>query len=387
MQTPFRALSSASNIYRRKLCPGSETAEDGLPDFYLNNPAAIRGTLLHHKEEDESESRDELKAAEIRALDKNRRMTERFLETVLANYPDHGEAKRLTEHEFFLCDKNLDPVNPPFPGHADEVIWYPRIKVAFVFDSKFGRYPVARAEMNYQLRAYFVMIHDDIGGEKVYAAIRQPYLIHPDDFHSVEYDAADVEEWREELLNILAECKKPDARRIPSCDACGFCKAKGIVERCPESLAFARDIAKRNVVKLNPGRLEQLGDEMRVLTGIAAAWHDRMLMIATQYPELLREYELAPEQFHDSVPDPAAAFHRLEAEFPGGVDEFLNKACKVSPAKISAYWGEKYSLSSKDAVAKTHEMLGRKLETDTDAPDALIIAKPKQRSLKKIKRV
>src|SRR5215471_7073109 len=41
----MRAATSASNLFRRALCPGSERLEEGLPDE--DSPESREGTLLH----------------------------------------------------------------------------------------------------------------------------------------------------------------------------------------------------------------------------------------------------------------------------------------------------------------------------------------------------
>src|ERR1039458_1826102 len=69
---PFRASISASNFYRRALCPGSLNAEAGLPEVGGTNAAAERGTFLHDKEFQPDQPRDDVKAHELRALEKNK---------------------------------------------------------------------------------------------------------------------------------------------------------------------------------------------------------------------------------------------------------------------------------------------------------------------------
>lgn len=387
---PFRAIISASNLYRRKLCPGSAAAEDGLPDF-SPNAAQRLGNNLHYKEFDEDESREALKAGELRALEKNKRLSDEFVAQTFRDLEiqDPGPVKLFKEREFFLSDSDGNPVNPAVPGHADEVRWYPKVKVAFVFDSKFGRKPVAPAESNYQLRFYFVVVRDEIGGDLVFGAIRQPYLSAPDDFHSVEYNASDTEVARAEILGIISDCQKPNAKRIPSEDACTYCKAQ-CTKRCPESYDFIRSLKRLHIVQMGPDKLEALGPDIMVAENVIEAWYDRMHMIAEKYPELLKRYGLARTQFTHSVPNIAGAYQKLSHFFEqerntityDGFLKFVGHCCKLSLPQIRNYFVKHQNMTEDDAEALIIRALGQQFEGDEyPVEDALIFSKPKRRML------
>jgi len=389
---PFRALISASNLYRRKLCPGSAKAEEGLPEF---SPSAAQrqGTDLHAKEYDEESSRDELKAGEKRALEKNKRMTEDFIrQTFLSlEIADPGPCRVFKEREFFLSDESGDPVYPAVPGHTDEVHWYPQHKIVFVFDSKFGRKPVQKAEMNYQLRLYFVMVQDEIGGERIFCAIRQPYLKSPEDFHSVEYITSEhAEASRREILQIIAECSKPDAKRIPSIDACTYCRAQGTA-RCPESRQFLRQVSRQHILALHPPTLEAMATDIIAAENVIEAWYDRMQFIAETYPELLQHYGLGFTQYTDSVRNIAAAYGKLAPFFDSerntssydGFLRFVTNCCKLSVPKMRNYLIKHHSMTEDDAYALIVRELGVQHEGEDPIEGALIFSKPKKRMLVK----
>lgn len=356
-EEPFRALTSASNLYRRKLCPGSAIAEEALIEL-KSSKASVQGTILHDREATDDLSADDLKAAEQRALAKNRRLTDDFIAAKLQalGIADPGERKVYKEREFFLCDDKGEPVYPPVPGHADEIVSFPAHRIVFVFDSKFGRYPVTRAELNYQLRCYAVMIHDDIGGDVIYAAIRQPYLPAPLDFHAVEYRAEDVAAARKELLEVIAETKKSEAKRAPSLDACMFCRARGTV-RCPESMVFIKDVLRAKVMQLHPHKLEQMGPEMKMAIRVADAWYERIRYIGEKYPELLKLYELGDQQFVHTVTDPAQAASRFSADFDGA-DGFMRACCKVSIPKLAMHLSKSRGVPYDEAEKAIFSELG-----------------------------
>jgi hypothetical protein len=383
---PFRALISASNMFRRRLCPPSAIAEDGLPEFSAN-AAQQQGNDLHGREEEGDWQEDEdMPANEKRALEKNARLTEAFVQDTFASLEitDPGPVKIFKEREFFLCDANGEPVYPAVPGHTDEVRWYPKVKILFCFDSKFGRSPVARAEINYQLRVYFVMCRDDIGGERVYCAIRQPYLRGPDEFHSVEYTADQTEQAREEILEIIAHCYSPVAKRRPSIDACTYCRAQG-TSRCPESQQFIRQLDQIIVEKLDPEKLEALGPDIVAAKNVINAWEDRMRWVAERFPEMLHTYKLGIQQYVDSVKNPTAAHNRLSRFFPRGLEEFVEVCCKPSLPKLRVHLAKEHDMTEEAAKELLITELGQAFEGGEPVEDALIISKPKARSLIKRK--
>ncbi len=374
MSEPFRALNSSSNMHRRALCDGSANAEEGLPELNAK-PASNVGTMLHKKEQDEDVT--DLKADQLRAIEKNKRLTAAFVASTLASIQqeageaiDFGQPVVFKEREFFLCDDKMEPVFPPFPGHTDEIIFYPNVEIAFVNDSKYGRYPVPKAELNHQLRCYAVMVHDDLGAKRIFSAIRQPYLPSPDDFHAVEYRADDIEPARADLLKILAKNKDPNAKRTPSIDACMYCRAKA-TPSCPESMEVVKMLNRAKVMTLSPGVMEQYGDEIIMAVNLAKAWYERLRMILTQYPELIKLYKLDTAQQVANVTDNAEAFKALAEHLTP--DEFIS-CCKISIPSLTAHLSKKLGVSSEAASNLIEDKLGE-----------LIKYTPKERSVKRIK--
>lgn len=398
----FRALTSASNFYRRKLCPGSEQAEYGLPEVEVKAPARDEGQLLHHKEYDEEEDRSDLRVHQVRALEKNKRKMDEYIAKTFQRlaeekdpkYAEPGEPEVIKEREYFLLDDKGEPVAPPLPGHTDLVVWYPKVKVCFVKDSKFGRNPVLPAEMNYQLRCYAVMLQDEFDPDYTYAVIAQPYLPPPQDFHDVEYTREDIPQWRRELLNILADCRKENPVRRCSIEACMYCKARAISSRCPESAQFMADVARVQVMQLRPHELEALGPKMVMATNIIKAWDARIRAIADKYPALLKTYDLGPQQYIASISDPVKAFTMLydAGLFGDGVpreqamEQYISICCKASPKALADYARTSRGISESDAECLIALMLGRKTvyyeDGDNPEENCVLKAKPKQRSLR-----
>jgi hypothetical protein len=126
---------------------------------------------------------------------------------------------------------------------------------------------------------------------------------------------------------------------------------------------------------------------VRLLKNFSDAWHDRMLLIAEKFPELLRVHTLAPQQFLDRIYDPLATFKRLDEAglMPGGVEEYLKACCKASPPQLAIHISKRDGIPFSEAEKKMHEVLGRKLDTEIDNNEALITCKGKRRTLRKIR--
>jgi hypothetical protein len=290
----MRAVISSSNIDRRKLCAGSARMELGLPDEETEYSA--EGTLLHwHDAHPEAERK--LTRAQIEVLEKVKRTRERFFEVNRETFGvQNSEPKLFIEREFFLCDENGIPIEHPeygmVPGHPDRVEYYRDEEVAFIHDSKFGRLPVTRAELNYQLRSYAVCFYELYPCKKIVCAIEQPWLASPDDFHSVVYTEDVLGVAKEELLGIVRACYEPEAELHPSKEACWYCKAKANLT-CKPCIEYMESIAKTKINELPIPELEAMADVVALSKSVAEAWEKRMKLVAKTMPQLLQYHELA----------------------------------------------------------------------------------------------
>lgn len=388
---PVRALNSSSNLHRRKLCPGSARAEWQAmravmpPD--ADTPAAEEGTLLHWHDANPGASRDQLTPPQIRLLEKNARLRQQFLELQLPRLgisPD-APCREFVEQEFFLCNESGVPwVNPltgeHFPGHPDRILFYPvvthpdlgRINVAIIFDSKFGFEPVTKADANLQLRSYAVMFAEHFDCALVLAAITQPRLAAPDDFHAVEYSAADIVAGKQEILDLLITTLSPDAQRVPSFEACTYCKAKA---NCREAVAVVAELAAMKVNSLGIGDLENLADDMWLSQKVYAAWETRLKFIAEKKPELLKRFGLSAESANREITNWLSAFDALHeagllhGDRPQAFAEFLG-CCKPSLPQLEEMISKQRGLTLDVATQRTAQALG-----------SLVAHKPKARSL------
>src|SRR5215472_8855542 len=143
-----RATTSASNLFRRALCPGSERMEKGLPDE--DSDESREGTLLHHYDAHPELDRGSLKPEQRDLLHLSRALDEFIFSRIAHTYQLNGEhdaAPYVENREVALNYKSL-------PGHADLVRYYHGTKTALIIDKKFGYRSHTPAALNKQLRAY-----------------------------------------------------------------------------------------------------------------------------------------------------------------------------------------------------------------------------------------
>jgi len=225
--TQPRPTTSASNIHRRRHCPGSHAAEDGRPEE--ESPYASEGTMLHNCDADPTADRSQLTGEQSDTLNAAAnadkaifvQLASSGLITPESPYEDHREQ----EYWFRKGIKKL------FPGHMDLCRWYPNEKILLIIDKKFGRVPVDAAASNDQLRAYAVMGAQKFPARHVVVAIVQPRLAYAERITAAEYNAEALEAAKLDIANVWDAAHAPDAPRHAGLDWCKYCKAK---LDCPE---------------------------------------------------------------------------------------------------------------------------------------------------------
>jgi hypothetical protein len=250
---PSRATTSASNIARRKACPGSHHAEDGLPEPDDSEESA-EGTMLHAMSADPLIERENCLPEQTRILERCEYLRDDVLYQIvgienLDEYAyDHGNERALWVHK---------GIRPYIPGHCDYWRYYPAAEVLIIVDKKFGRREVPGAEINYQLRTYAVQGAQEWPCKRVYVAIVQPRLYGDAATSVAVYDPPAIAAARTEILGIRDACEAPDAPRYASDDACRYCKAK---LDCPQYIERMMIVEAHRSVPIVQLSDEQLGE-------------------------------------------------------------------------------------------------------------------------------
>lgn len=256
-----RATTSASNIARRKSCPGSHVAEDGLPEDEDSEQSA-EGTMLHALSADPLLSRDECTPDQLRVLDRCDYHKDSVLEQIVAienldEYAyDHGNERMLWLHK---------GIRPYVPGHCDYWRYYPAAEVLIILDKKFGRREVPGADINYQLRTYAVQGAQEWPCKRAYVAIVQPRLYGDAATSIAVYDAPALVTARAEIIAIRDACT-PDAPRYASDDACRYCKAKLNCQQYQERVQLIEQARAVPVTSLSDEQLGQVIDACKFAT-------------------------------------------------------------------------------------------------------------------------
>jgi hypothetical protein len=216
---------SASSMERYQLCPGSWAAEQGIPDQTSDD--ATTGNRIHAWLAGETMTVP-LTSDEVDLALKCREQEETILNTVL---PYRDEIVR--EHRYWM---GQDVTGQEWSGKPDVVAIDSLSGDGVVIDYKTGRGEVTSAEGNLQLRALAVLVGIHHGLTKVTVAIVQPLAGAPT---LCEYSFEDLIVARAEVGRIVDRINSPNAPRIPSPDACKYCKAKPYcVEAREQSVAL-----------------------------------------------------------------------------------------------------------------------------------------------------
>lgn len=224
-QKPVRAVTSASNLFRRALCPGSAALEAQFSE--VESEYSTEGTMLHGLfmlPEDSperlaatltTEQREALDSANFHGHD----FTRQFRED--CGIPE--DAKFIVEREVALILRNGS--SEYFPGHADYRITWPEESARVVIDAKFGFMEVEEAADNLQLASYAAMSQDEKHVSRTGVAIVQPRNFGPKKSVAI-YGADALATAKHEIVRVFNESEKPNAPLNPSLKACHFCRAK-----------------------------------------------------------------------------------------------------------------------------------------------------------------
>ncbi len=224
-----RPVTSASNLRRRLLCPGSANLEAGLPDE--DSEQSREGVLMHDYKAHPEYDRSVLKPNQRDLLERDdslEKVIGERLEKEL-NGPPVIEAER---------ERTFD--NGMISGTADLVTHFPtEDSAAWINDTKFGYKIVERAELNLQLRAYAVLVYDaeEKRPKRIFVSITQPRLSYEERITLAQYVEDQIEESRLQIAGILEASSKKDAKLVAGDEQCRYCKAKLI---CP---AFQKTLA------------------------------------------------------------------------------------------------------------------------------------------------
>jgi hypothetical protein len=218
----LRAVTSASNIFRREICPGSEKLEAGLPD--QDSAQSQEGTLLHSFDANPKLERAVLRPQQQHLLRISNGLDEFIFAYVTEKFsiPENEPFEEGRERELIA----MAGTESETPGHCDRWRLYPAISLLVITDKKFGFKEVTPAAANYQLRTYAIAGYDAWHPENIVVAITQPRLPYEQRVTMACYTSKDIEFAKAELTNIRLVSRRDDAPLVATEDGCRYCKAK-----------------------------------------------------------------------------------------------------------------------------------------------------------------
>lgn len=227
--TVDRALTTPSNLRRRKLCPGSARLEKGVAD--VDTEDARRGRLFHRYWTNPNYERSLLTPDERDLLERSDQL--------------HGDVLavlNMAGAPAMHVEETITGLNGRLTGTPDLVYLWPQPRAALVEDLKSGFAVVERAELNLQLRGYAVLAVDNYSEaplDTVYVSILQPRLWSPSERTTLaQYSMADIGKAAHEINGIIDRTEDPKAPLVAGEEQCRFCRAKLM---CP---AFRKAIGK-----------------------------------------------------------------------------------------------------------------------------------------------
>lgn len=359
-RTPF----SASNFRRRVLCEGSLAMEKNLPE--VDTEYSVAGQRLHHAAATlDFRGLDE---PEIELVQEKLEVRDKFL--VSLGLPLKSEAYH-TEHTLpYGLPGGVEILN-----HADFVGTFPKIGV--IVDYKFGFEEVDPPDQNHQLMVYIGAFAQMTVCDEYYGLIiprfgrpAPPVIYRRDQMPAV---------WT--LINMTyATAMAPGARRIPSFDACRYCKGLQLGV-CPEarSLALSTTEASKliaspevELTKMSPETRTKLFDAFKLAETLKAQFTKAAKVLLEKDPEFIPGYRLSKEgEVRTKVTDLVMLRDRLNSLMI--LDDDLLRACSISNKTL------------KEVVRSASKLKGRALEEKVEElTRGLVDTTPVERSLERV---
>jgi hypothetical protein len=358
----MRPTTTASNLFRRKLCPGSARLETGLPEEKTKQ--SEEGTLLHNYAGNKNLDRSFLSPKQKDLLELNDGLLGEIARRVLpdSNWWEATHSELHLENEFIS-------------GTPDLVVWHD--PAGWINDTKFGYKLVETADLNLQLRAYAVLLYDSaaIKPEKIFVSITQPRLSYDHRVSLACYHPEDIEASREQIKAILKESERPKARLIAGEDQCRYCKAKLICPAFKEAFGALAEYhpseemtapAKRAYLEK---RLAEVSDQVIEKLMLAVSFSK---MIGSPLNDEVRKrilnggminYEIGKPFSVREIADTQRAIPLLALAKVMDRESVL-KSCNLPLSAIEESYRKKTGCTWKDAKDKINKVLASVLETD-----------------------
>lgn len=352
----MRALTSASNLFRRKLCPGSENAEANVAEFQGDNAPADEGRLLHPFACNLNLKRDHLTGPQQSLLGIAQQGTAELMRAAARAFDCYDPPAKWIEERLDLIGPDGDKL---LDGQSDAAYLWADHNAAAVEDFKLGFVKVTPAEQNYQLAAYAVMWTDYLGVDRILVALNQPRNRKDQRLTLAVYERRQLNNLRADIAGIVHAARDPKAPRIAGNPQCDFCRAKLF---CDEYKARFEPLAVRpDVVSI-----ETLPQEQLHRLGIACKTADQIKrMVFEEIRRRIEAGEMDNWELEDSgelreLTDIVGAFRELAAYFSnigGFTGQAFTECTKIEWGKLTKLVRELTGFSQNRSAGLINELL------------------------------
>lgn len=359
-----RPVTSASNLFRRSICPGSKfleakVAETAKPEQDDDN--SKKGTLLH-----------DIMAGRLPVSDtpKNDKWAVQFADMKRKELLDQVFAEPKGEIVIERERTCLWPDSFDYIGTAD--LSAHDSETLLVIDYKFGRNPVEGADVNIQGRCYIVAEAARLGIKRGYFAIIQPYAEEEYRVQMVCYESDDFERAKKQIDGILAS---EDMTLHPSVDGCRYCDAALHCEACQ---GMAKRLAGRlvDLDKIEVGLRGVFLQSAAIISRIYEnSWKPKAKALLKEDKDAIPGFKLRPGFKKLNLQDTQKVFDSVAGLIDDDVDKAREKFIGITKASISGLEElatehlKKQKIPAKDATVILRKKLvqdGAAVETQTE---------------------
>ena len=270
--TTFRAVTSASNFFRRRLCIGSgheeakygpepdtEFSEEGkiLHRYFLTNPIDWPDSLT-------TQQREVLSLANVYARN--------FIAEV-------ERTEGIAEDEVWETDREVPLIfshggQELMPGHADFIRTYRERSLRIVIDAKFGVMEVDEAPDSDQLAIYACMADQKWPVDRTHVAIIQPRNFGPR-MSSAEYGSIALARAADSIAEDFHRSQK-GGPLTPGAKQCHFCRAKVKCEAYQQKFFAVYTPGERAIETLDNEQLVKVHEAISFANKIAKQVSEEM---------------------------------------------------------------------------------------------------------------
>lgn len=319
------SLVSPSSLQRRSLCAGSYHMEESLCDVHDDgNQAAERGTRIHLYVELLATQLPIPSDADAEEMEVARQIMD-FLETEKAKMPN---ATFLYERR--VCYKDFS--GELYYGYVDCIAIDDEL--CTVYDWKTGYNPVQDAPSNLQGGGYALCVMQEF---------KRPCRVvfyAPCAHQLTEHTFTDEKGLASTITDIIAKCRKQDAPRTCSQEACKYCKG-ALFGVCPEYMASQRSCASlmqllpnEPAVRWSDELLAEVYRRCKLVDSLEAACEDELKRRIEEKGQCAG-YIIKETSGGRDINDITGLYTALKDTIPQ--EEFLG-CCKVTTTALEKLW-------------------------------------------------